>query len=286
MDVLNNSVFVSSADGTRIHCRQSGHGPGLVLVHGGLETARVFDKLAADLSRDFTVFAVDRRGRRPSGAAGRNDGLQKEVEDLSAVLEETGATCLFGLSSGALVCMKTALQATAISRLALYEPPLALTGVRPTPIRIVPRVENALDRGDLAQAFAVLLQDADDPSWFTSLPRFILVPLLRLMLAMQKPGAAAPSVAELIPTARLDIAAVREMAGSLEQCRRLSMPVLLLGGTKSQRYLALALEALHAVLPRASRVTFKGLGHLAATDDGAPDRVAAALRAFFLEGTP
>lgn len=57
--------------------------------------------------------------------------------------------------------------------------------------------------------------------------------------------------------------------------------VLLLGGSRSARYLREALDALEHSLPRTERVEFCGLGHLAADNDGRPERVAAALGDFF-----
>jgi len=57
--------------------------------------------------------------------------------------------------------------------------------------------------------------------------------------------------------------------------------VLLLGGAKSARNLAAALDGLSAVLPRARLVTLPGAGHTAAGNSGQPELVAAQLRAFF-----
>jgi len=276
-------VFVTSRDGAAIHCRRSGQGPGLILLHGAMRTANSFSELTRGLSVDFTVFAIDRRGRRPSAPAGDGYCLQKEVDDLDAVLAKTGAAFVFGQSSGALVTLKAALDGASVAKIALYEPPLAIAGARPSPLDFAPAYERALAAGDLAKALVAGFKGADDPSWFMSLPSFILAPLFRLMLAREKPDEGdAPSLAELVPTVRQDCAVVREMAGALEPCRWLETPVLLLGGTRSQPYLTRALDALEKVLPRVDRVRLKGVGHSAASDDGAPDRVVPALRAYFL----
>ncbi|MEU1641010.1 alpha/beta hydrolase, partial [Nonomuraea sp. NPDC005701] len=58
---------VRSADGTTIGYRRSGRGPGLILVHGGMQASQHFTKLAAALSTEFTVYVPDRRGRGLSG---------------------------------------------------------------------------------------------------------------------------------------------------------------------------------------------------------------------------
>jgi hypothetical protein len=59
--------------------------------------------------------------------------------------------------------------------------------------------------------------------------------------------------------------------------------VLLLGGSKSPKYLKSALDALGAVVPHARRVELRGVDHLAADNVGKPQLVAAELRRFFGE---
>ena len=58
---------VISADGTLIGYRQLGQGPGLVLVHGAMESAQSHMQLAEALADTFTVYLPDRRGRGMSG---------------------------------------------------------------------------------------------------------------------------------------------------------------------------------------------------------------------------
>jgi hypothetical protein len=64
--------------------------------------------------------------------------MQTEVDDLALLLETTGARNVFALSSGALIALQTALSSDGISRLALYEPPLAIDGM-PSPGGWIPR---------------------------------------------------------------------------------------------------------------------------------------------------
>ena len=52
-----------SADGTAIGYRQLGDGPGLILVHGGLQASQNLLSLASALSGRFTVYIPDWRGR-------------------------------------------------------------------------------------------------------------------------------------------------------------------------------------------------------------------------------
>src|SRR5882672_10438126 len=93
---------VVSKDGTHIGYRQLGRGPSIILVHGSMMASQNFMKLGAALSSDFTVFVPDRRGRGSSGTFGDDYGIQKECEDIAALIETTDAHSVFGLSSGAI----------------------------------------------------------------------------------------------------------------------------------------------------------------------------------------
>ncbi|MEV6158989.1 alpha/beta hydrolase [Nonomuraea sp. NPDC052129] len=78
----------------------------------------------------------DRRGRGLSGPNGADFSLKREVEDLQALIATTGASQIFGLSSGALVVLRTDLVTPALDRVALYEPPLSIGGSVPLdPVR-------------------------------------------------------------------------------------------------------------------------------------------------------
>src|SRR5436190_23236876 len=100
--------FVTSKDGTKIGYRQLGKGEGLILVHGGMMYSQNFMKLAELLANEFTVYIPDRRGR---GLSLRSDiyGLTAESEDIQALIYKTKAQNIFGLSSGAIVTLQTAI---------------------------------------------------------------------------------------------------------------------------------------------------------------------------------
>ena len=131
-----------SGDGTLMGYRQMGKGPGLVLLHGALQSSRSFTSLGAALSDAFTIYIPDRRGRGLSGPFGDNHSMRTETEDLEALLDKTGSHHVFALSAGALVALQCALESPAIHRLAIYEPPLEI-GRRPSPARCA--AEGGLD---------------------------------------------------------------------------------------------------------------------------------------------
>src|SRR5947209_5157596 len=117
---------VPSQDGTTISYRQLGQGPGVVLVHGAMESAQSHMQLAEALAATFTVYVPDRRGRGLSGPYGEDYSILKEVEDIDALLTKTGTHHVFGVSSGGLIGLQAALILPAIHKAAIYEPALLI----------------------------------------------------------------------------------------------------------------------------------------------------------------
>jgi pimeloyl-ACP methyl ester carboxylesterase len=271
---------VTSRDGTTIGYRQLGSGPGLVLVHGGMKSSQDFMKLARLLSDDFTLYVPDRRGRGMSGGHGEDFSIMREVEDLQAIMIKTGACNLFGLSVGALVVLRTALATPGVQKTALYEPPFSIDGS--APMSWLPRYQREMGQGKLAAAVITALKGIGTEPLFNKLPRFILVPLMALIMKLQGDGEDDVSIRSLAPTMRFDVRNIHETRDTLQDYRCLRIPVLLLEGGKSPRFLKIALDGLEAVLPSATRKTFPALGHDGPEDDGRPDLIAEQLRHFFL----
>jgi pimeloyl-ACP methyl ester carboxylesterase len=274
---------VRSKDGTIIGYRRAGSGPAVVLVHGGMMSSYNFLRLGNALSGAFTVAIPDRRGRGRSGPFGAEYGLEREKEDLAAILAETGAVRVFALSSGAVIALYAALTLP-IEKLALYEPPL-LDPAR-SHLGWAARYRADLERGDLAAAFVSVVQGIGDPAWTLRIPRAIMVPLVRLAIRAdaakaRKEGSGRVTLAELVPTMRYDVELVRDSEKALARLDGLQAETLLLAGAKSPPYLLDTLEALGRALPGSRRITFDGVGHIAADNNGQPARVAETLRAFF-----
>jgi pimeloyl-ACP methyl ester carboxylesterase len=281
MKTLSSEKSFVAKDGTVIGYRHMGSGPGLVLLHGGLQSGMSFTGLGAALADRFTVYIPDRRGRGLSGPFRPDHSMATEIDDLSQLLTMTGAQNVFALSAGALVALHTALVNPAVSRLALYEPPIEFGSVKPR--YWAPDYETALAKGNLAAAFAAALKGTGDDEPMMKLPAFVLTLLFAVMMRF-RPDAGVdggPPLTTLIPTVHYDIELVAETAGDLDRFRDLRAETLLLGGDRSKEYLTAALDALVAILPNARRVELKGAGHIAADNNGDPIRVAAELRRFF-----
>jgi pimeloyl-ACP methyl ester carboxylesterase len=168
----------TSADGTIIGYRQLGTGPGLILVHGGMMGSQNFMKLGQALADDFAVYIPDRRGRGLSGPHG-DFSLAKEVQDVQAVIQATGATNMFGLSSGAIVTLQTVLSEPTIRNVALYEPPIPYKGNDPT--RWLNQYQKDVAAGRFGAALLTIAAGTGGPSLLTRL-RFMATPLLNLAI--------------------------------------------------------------------------------------------------------
>jgi pimeloyl-ACP methyl ester carboxylesterase len=160
MDVAGTGS-VTSSDGTRIGYVTVGSGPPLLLVHGGMTSSRRWAPLLAELSRRYTLTAMDRRGRgmSPDGAAPGPHSLALEYDDVAVLAgrlaeEQGGAPVdVLGHSYGAVCALGAASRGAALRRLVLYEPP----GPATVPGPWVERVRTLLARGEPGRAMVSFL---------------------------------------------------------------------------------------------------------------------------------
>ena len=95
---------------------------------GGASQHRAIDLRTTEIAKQlagegFTAVDYDRRGRGRSGDTA-SWSIDREVEDLEALIDATGApAALYTSSSGAAVALAAVTSGIAVSALALYEPP-------------------------------------------------------------------------------------------------------------------------------------------------------------------
>lgn len=117
---------VTSADGTQIAYQHEGFGPAVVLVGGGLDDGSENAVLMPALAGEFTVYNYARRGRGGSGDT-RPYTVQRELEDLAAVLDAAGGTAhVFGASTGGALALEAAAAGLPIARLVVYDVPYSV----------------------------------------------------------------------------------------------------------------------------------------------------------------
>ncbi|MFS8480233.1 MAG: alpha/beta hydrolase [Micromonosporaceae bacterium] len=236
---------ITSADGTRIGYRILGSGPGVVLLHGAMSSGYHHLHLARLLADRFTAYLPDRRGRGLSGPYRPDDGLDTEVEDLAALLADP---------------------AQARATLA--------------------RFERALAAGDVNRALAIAMKGAQmGLALLRAMPDALLVRLTAMAMRAEsrKPSEYVP-MSVLAPALRHDLRVVATLSGQPRRFSAITADVLLMGGSKSPKYLKDALTSIELALPAARRIEFAGLDHAAPWNDdrgGRPGPVAAELRQFF-----
>jgi pimeloyl-ACP methyl ester carboxylesterase len=279
--------YVISSDGTRIGYRRVGAGPGLVLVQGSFGTIANFSELADLLASDFTVYLPDRRGRglspRPYSA---DHTLQRDVEDLEAILAATGAEMVFGLSSGALIALWATLSSTAITKVVAFEPMLLVN--TPTTIDDLARFDRDLQREDLAAAaVTAMLASQMAPPVVRRVPYGLLKLITRLgfWIENRRGPRQYAQMRELVPALQYDFAIISQASSQVASLAGISCEVLLLSGSKSPGLLKSGVDAVLKVLPNAQHIELPGVGHGAAWNTnrrGKPQTVARALHDFFL----
>jgi len=276
---------VTSRDGTIIGYRRFGAGRGLILLHGSASSGYHHVELAQLLSDRFTVFVPDRRGRGLSGPRGAGDALKSELEDVTALMDATGARDLWGLSSGACIVLHAARTMSEVRKAAIFEPPLFRDRARTQ--AVLTRFDDEMARGQVGEAMVTAMRGAHvGPAFFRALPKALSARLVRMGMEQEakKPAGEYPTMRELAPTLHDDFAVVTESSGRLDLYRSISAEVLLMGGSKSPPFLRRALDDLARVLPNATRVELAGLDHAASWNSdrgGRPEAVARELRKFF-----
>jgi pimeloyl-ACP methyl ester carboxylesterase len=282
---------VVSRDGTRIGYLRVGRGPGVVLLHGSSESARTHTQLASALADAFTVYLPDRRGRGLSGPHRPDHSMRTEVEDLQAVLTESGAQKVFGVSTGGLIVLETARIQPAIRKIAAYEPGLLMDATRYT--GWVSRFDREMAQGKVAAAVITSVRGLDlAPPVFKLMPRPLAVALTNKSMESEERKASgdAVTIRQLAPTLRYEGLLLAETAGTIGTFAEVAADVLLLGGDmKRPAFIKPAYDALARTLPHNRRVRFSGLDHGGSADvspinrRGKPEIVAPEIRSFFAQ---
>ncbi len=151
--------MVRSKDGTAIALDRLGEGTPVVLVSGASTARTIHAQLAELLAVDFEVFNYDRRGRGDSGDTPPY-AIQREVEDLAAVITEAGgAAAVFGNSSGAVLALHAAAAGLPLTKLALWEPPFMVDPDAPRRQgEYVAQLAELLDAGRRGDAMALFMK--------------------------------------------------------------------------------------------------------------------------------
>ena len=239
---------VVSKDGTEISFLRIGNGPPLLLVHGTTAEHSRWLPIIPHFENQFTVYAMDRRGRGGSGDSPVYS-IMKEAEDIAAVAESAeGPVFLLGHSYGGLVSLEAALLTDKITRLILYEPPLP-TGTPLYPPSTPEKMQALIDKNDNEAALEVMLKEV------VKMPDYEFEKYSELP-AYKKRIEAAPTIPREVMV-ELNYKFIREKFAGLK------IPVLLLLGGDSPAVFREATELLDETLPNSKVVIMPGQQHIA-----------------------
>jgi len=250
-----DTLFATSADGTPIAYDASGSGPALVLVDGAL-CYRAFGPskdFAAALADRFTVYRYDRRGRGESGAGNTSYTVDREVEDLVAVIGAAGGTAhAFGMSSGAALALEAARRGAPIERLAVFEAPFVVDGTKePTAPDFPEQLRAMVDAGRPGDAVKAFMKLVGAPS--------PMVAVMRLTPVWKKLSAAGVTLPH-----DLTIVTKFEQGEPLPSgyYDDITAPTLVLSGGKSPAWMQNAQAAIAAAVPASRLQTLPGTTHM------------------------
>ncbi len=244
----------TSADGTKIAYDRTGEGPALILIGGALSGRHGGAPLAAQLTSQFSVVTVDRRGRGDSGDTPPYLPA-REVEDLTAVIEANGGSAhVYGHSSGGVLALEAAAAGAQMIKLGVYEPPyLTDTTGGQAPAATEKGVSDALEAGDPGAAVEIFIRATGAP----------FDPAIK-----ESPWW--PAMVAAAPTLPYDLAMVGDSSVPTERLAKIAVPTLGLYGSESASWAHESITAVTAAIPGATQAVAQGQTHAAAPEVIAP----------------
>jgi pimeloyl-ACP methyl ester carboxylesterase len=253
---VNTTVeSVTSADGTRIALERAGDGAPVVLIGGAFNDRSTVAALAATLAPDFTAITYDRRGRGDSGNNDRSFDINREFDDLAAVIEQAGGTgraggtvSVFGHSSGGVLAIEAALRGLPVGRLAVYEPSYIPASARTQP------------GGDLYQRLVQLIgQDRRDDA--VTLFQTEAVGLPAAMVESMQASDFWGWFTGLAHTLPYDVALHGDYEPPASRLAGLGIPVLAVDGSQSPQWIRTGTRVVADAVPGGRYVTLDGQDH-------------------------
>ncbi|WP_228771821.1 alpha/beta fold hydrolase [Actinokineospora iranica] len=218
-----------------------GSGPALVLVGGAFSDRDSARPLAGLLASGFSVHIYDRRGRGGSGDTPPY-AVEREIEDLAAVIAAAGSASVFGMSSGGILSLRAAAHGVSMTRIAVYEPPFSATASVPAGFAAEQRARIAEGRREEAvEAFLAALDMSPE------------------VIAAIRDGLGWGHLVGLAHTLPYEAAIVG--TGAVPDLSGVSAPVLVVDGAASPASMRAAARAVADALPDASAVGLPGQTH-------------------------
>ena len=258
---------VRSRDGTSLGYLALGDGPTVLCVHGALATGTDWLPVARLLAGQYRFVLVDRRGHGSSDVGVEGNNLNLEIEDLEAMVKQTGPIhALLAHSFGAvfiLHALLTTALADQIGSLVLYDPPLMLD-----PAEAEHQVATA---GALVSAGNYEQGVMQAVKLMLSLTDHEVAQLRRGFRGWANTVAMAPAL-------MVQAAAMSRLGRVVEPFREVHQPTLLVLGELSRDVFSESIDALATVMPNTRKIVLHGQGHAALS--GSPETLASEIGSF------
>ena len=253
---IGEVLRVRSADGSEIGCEVLGEGPPLLVIHGTISDRGRWFSVRDELAARFRLHLMDRRGRGLSAAEVLPYALEREGEDIQALIEGIGEpTLVLSHSYGGTCSLEAAASFDGIARLLVYEPAFA-TGDDPVfPRGPLADVIEALGRDDREAAVTLFYRHALELDEDT-IDRLRASPIWKARLAAADTLGREATAANAY---RLDP----------ERLATISAPTRFLLGTETAPPLQRSTRAAHEATPGSELVDLPGHGHTAMEADPA-----------------
>jgi pimeloyl-ACP methyl ester carboxylesterase len=236
------------------------------MVHGSVATHTDWMRVAKLLANRYTCFAIDRRGRGKSGVGNSSYSIEREYEDIEAVLAAAGpGAVLAGHSFGAVCSLGVALR-NRLPKLILYEPTLTFGGlVAGAPL------------ADYARAIA-----ANDPDGAMEIGLREFIRIDPEAIQTIRVSRAWPKLRSLARSWTRELQAMDDLQLKPEAYSAIDYPTLLIEGDQSPQHpMRNSVQILARVMPQARMETIAGHGHMALRE--VPETAARLIAAFLAE---
>lgn len=231
-------------DGVSLGYRYIGTGTKkLLILHGGGFASQHYVTLAKALANNFTVIIPDARGRGLSKGDHWSLDLSTQRGDIRAIVNQHNIDFVFGHSRGALLAIDS-VNYISWEKIAVYEPPIKVSGKWPFSVSWIPKFKNDLSNGKGMTALARYMKGM-------SFGQLDLIPvlLLEIILRTRLKGSDRQDALALLPTIISDLQIAEEI--DLEKsCSRIQCPFLLVKGSKTPRRFTEAFDYIVPLIPK------------------------------------
>jgi pimeloyl-ACP methyl ester carboxylesterase len=243
-------------DGVELEYQVVGSGEALLLIPPGPLADGFLPVLSEEsLAERYRLIQYHRRGQAGSSQATPPVSYAEQAADVAGLLSHLGVNRahVVGHSTGANVALQLALdRPEVVQTLALLEPWLTASPSFPAFFEQAGPSMEAYGSGEKETAMAGLISLASGLEWETS----------RAVIDDYVPGSVAQAIKDADTFCGVDLPALSAWEFGPEEAATISLPVLSVLGTESERLFVDGAALLRSWLPQVEDLTVEGVGHL------------------------